>query len=127
MFTSQNWFLNILYTVRIPYSETRHLNWEYEILNIFQRERYGSNVIVFNITFPESGPFSVEYVFNIHMRLLKNWAYSLFLQPSAIGGQTCMSIFHNLHGQPDKMNLSREEVRTENKRLKKIEYFYFLH
>jgi hypothetical protein len=78
MFTPQNWFLNILYMVGMPYSET-HLYWEYEILNIFQRKPYGSNNIVFNIIFRESGTRSIEYDFNIHMILMKNRAYSLFI------------------------------------------------
>jgi hypothetical protein len=76
---SQDWFLNILYTVRMPYSETRHLYWEHEILNIFQREPYGSNVSFYNITFRESEMRSIEYYSNIHTILMKNWAYSLFI------------------------------------------------
>jgi hypothetical protein len=78
MYTLQLWFLNILNTVHMPYSET-HLYWLYEILNIFQRVPYDSNAIVFNINFRESGTRSVEYDFNIHMILMKNWAYSLFV------------------------------------------------
>jgi hypothetical protein len=66
-----------VYTVRTPYSETRHFYWEYEKLNSFQREPYGSNVIVFIITARESGTRSIEYNFNIHMILMKNWAHSL--------------------------------------------------
>jgi hypothetical protein len=38
MFTWQNWFPNILLTVRMPYSETRQLYCEYRILNIFQMD-----------------------------------------------------------------------------------------
>jgi hypothetical protein len=38
-----------------------------------------SNVIVFNITFLESGTRSIEYDFNINMILMKNSAYSLFI------------------------------------------------
>jgi hypothetical protein len=79
MFTSRNWFLNILCPLRLPYFETRQLYWEDEILSIFQREPYGNNVIVFIITFRESRTRSTEYDFNIHMILMKNWAYLLFI------------------------------------------------
>jgi len=79
MFTSQHSFLNILYTVCMPYSETLHLYWEYVILNAFQTEPHGSNITVFNITFRESGTPSIEYDYDIHMILMKNLTYSLFI------------------------------------------------
>jgi hypothetical protein len=63
----------------MPYSETQHLYWEYKILNIFQREPYGSSIIVFNITFRETGTRLIEYDFNILKIPMKNWAYSHFI------------------------------------------------
>jgi hypothetical protein len=60
----------------MPYSETGHLYWDYEKFNIFQRETRG--IIIFNITIRESGQLSIEYVFNIHTTLMKNWDYYTF-------------------------------------------------